>query len=190
MLGTECFDCLERATFVIDGQGIVRGCAEGVLNNKGHLRYAESWLARIESEKAFREQSTRELQQFQAQCDHVDPELQSVARQEALPSPVPKYYQQSAVQQPLQPSTRLPTHKRNRSVQDPAVASLAAALGTHAPAQAVLVEDRNSPRTLDTAATPSATSTVRNGVLSSRLEPEPPSYQNVDELTWNGSESA
>lgn len=39
-----------RATFIIDPSGIVRGLAEGVLNANGHLKFAEKWLIRLEDE--------------------------------------------------------------------------------------------------------------------------------------------
>lgn len=44
----------ERATFVIDSRGVVRGCAEGTFNYKGHIKFASDWLARIAAEDAFR----------------------------------------------------------------------------------------------------------------------------------------
>lgn len=188
---TQWIVCSERATFVIDGQGFVRGCAEGVFNHKGHLRYAESWLARIESEKACREQSAREIQQSESLNDRVDSQLQPIAPQEALPEPVPKSHQQYAyAEQPLQPMTRPFTHKRHDPALAPASASLAYPIRTQAGPQATPVQDGSSSRILNSAATPSVTSALRNGVLSSRLELEPPPFQNVDELAWYGSDSA
>lgn len=50
-VGRTTFGLLDnRATFIIDPSGIVRGLAEGVLNAIGHLQFAEKWLIRLEDE--------------------------------------------------------------------------------------------------------------------------------------------
>lgn len=40
----------QRCTFVIDPAGLVRGMAQGVWDSRGHLKFAESWLIRLEHE--------------------------------------------------------------------------------------------------------------------------------------------
>ncbi|KDN37117.1 hypothetical protein K437DRAFT_229403, partial [Tilletiaria anomala UBC 951] len=50
-VGTVFFGLINRrCTFAIDPQGIVRGMCEGTFNVKGHQRFAEAWMTRIEHE--------------------------------------------------------------------------------------------------------------------------------------------
>jgi peroxiredoxin len=60
-VGRTTFGLLDnRATFIIDPSGVVRGLAEGVLNAIGHLKFAEKWLIRLEDELSERSKQYQE----------------------------------------------------------------------------------------------------------------------------------
>jgi hypothetical protein len=55
-----------RVTFVIDATGIVRGMAVGVFDAKGHFKFAEKWLVRLEHEYSGR---TRHVEEYEREED-------------------------------------------------------------------------------------------------------------------------